>query len=393
LPGEPEQAPPGTFAPDVPAGAVPPGAVPAGGNDSGPTPLGNGPATGRVAGAAQPGAAQPETVQPETAQSSAAQPEIQPGAGAGAGAGAVQPEAVQRGAAQPGPDSQPLPGPASSAPAAGGKRPPRAGRNLPAALGVGAALGALALTTLFTVKATFLAVVCGAVCVGLWELSRALLPRGIRLPLIPLTAGTLTTLLLAYWEGDRAVLATLAFTAITVFVWRLRGGAAGYLRDVTAGVFAIAYLPLLGSFVALMLAAPDGARRTLMFLILAVCSDVGGYASGVLLGRHLMAPAISPKKTWEGLGGSVAACLAGGGIALPLLLHAAVWQGLLLGAAAVAAAILGDLAESMIKRDLQIKDMGSVLPGHGGLLDRMDSMLIAAPVVWLLLIAFLPHSH
>jgi phosphatidate cytidylyltransferase len=336
LPGEPEHAPPGTFAGNVPAGAAPPGAVPAGETELGPAPLGNGPAPGVAA--ARPGGAQ-----------------------------------------------------SPPAPPAGGRRPLSAGRNLPAALGVGAALGALALTTLFTVKATFLIVVCGAVCVGLWELSRALLPRGIRLPLIPLAAGSLATLLLGYWEGDRAVVAALAFTAIAVFVWRLPGGAAGYLRDVTAGVFAIAYLPLLGSFVALMLAAPDGARRTLMFLILAVCSDVGGYAAGVLLGRHLMAPAISPKKTWEGLGGSVAACLAGGGIALPLLLHAAVWQGLLLGAAAVAAAILGDLAESMIKRDLQIKDMGSILPGHGGLMDRMDSMLIAAPVVWLLLIAFLPH--
>jgi phosphatidate cytidylyltransferase len=357
LPGEPEHAPPGTFARSVPAGAASPGAVPASESEIAPASLGNGPATGPVA-AEQPGGAQASTPQASAAQASAGQPP------------AGEPSGEQ---------------------SAAGKRVLSAGRNLPAALGVGAALGAVALTTLFTVKATFLIVACGAIGVGLWELSRALLPRGIRLPLIPLAAGTLATLLLGYWEGERAVLAALAFTAIAVFVWRLPGGAAGYLRDVTAGVFAIAYLPLLGSFVALMLAAPDGARRTLMFLILAVCSDVGGYAAGVLLGRHLMAPAISPKKTWEGLAGSVAACLAGGGIALPLLLHAAVWQGLLLGAAAVAAAILGDLAESMIKRDLQIKDMGSVLPGHGGLMDRMDSMLIAAPVVWLLLIAFLSH--
>jgi phosphatidate cytidylyltransferase len=101
-----------------------------------------------------------------------------------------------------------------------------------------------------------------------------------------------------------------------------------------------------------------------------------------------MAPAISPKKTWEGLGGSAAACLLAGAIGLPLLLHGRLWQGLLLGAAAVAAATLGDLAESMIKRDLEIKDMGTVLPGHGGVLDRIDSLLIMAPVVWLLLTAF-----
>jgi phosphatidate cytidylyltransferase len=106
-----------------------------------------------------------------------------------------------------------------------------------------------------------------------------------------------------------------------------------------------------------------------------------------------MAPAISPKKTWEGLGGSVAACLAGGAILLPVLLHGQLWQGLILGAAAVAAATLGDLAESMIKRDLAIKDMGSVLPGHGGILDRIDSLLVMAPVVWLLLAIFVPNGR
>ena len=127
-----------------------------------------------------------------------------------------------------------------------------------------------------------------------------------------------------------------------------------------------------------------------MFLILTVCSDVGGYVAGITIGRHLMAPAISPKKTWEGFGGSAFACMLGGAISLPLLLHGAIWQGILLGAAALVSATLGDLAESMIKRDLQIKDMGTVLPGHGGILDRIDSLLITAPVVWVLLLVFVP---
>jgi phosphatidate cytidylyltransferase len=105
-----------------------------------------------------------------------------------------------------------------------------------------------------------------------------------------------------------------------------------------------------------------------------------------------MAPGISPKKTWEGFAGSVAACLAAGGITLPLLLHAYVWQGLVLGAAAVAAATLGDLVESMIKRDLEIKDMGRIFPGHGGAMDRLDSLVFVAPVVWLLLAVFVPHA-
>ncbi len=124
-------------------------------------------------------------------------------------------------------------------------------------------------------------------------------------------------------------------------------------------------------------------------MILAVCSDTGGYFAGILFGRHPMAPAISPKKTWEGLAGSVVLCLAAGALGMRYLLPGTVWAGLILGAAAVAAATLGDLVESMIKRDLETKDMGSILPGHGGVLDRIDAMLILAPVAWLLMTIFL----
>ena len=268
------------------------------------------------------------------------------------------------------------------------REPGRAGRNLPAALAVGLALGGVALATLLTIKVLFLVVVGVSVAVALWELTRALRPRGIRLPLIPVVVGGSVMLALAYWRGEHPLVATLAITVIAVMSWRLAGGSAGYLRDITAGLFALVYLPLMASFVALMLAAPDGARRALVFLVLAVCSDVGGYAAGSLLGRHLMVPTISPKKTWEGGAGSALACIVAGAILLPSLLHATIWQGVLLGAAAVTAAILGDLSESMIKRDLEIKDMGTVLPGHGGVLDRIDAMLITAPVVWLLLVIF-----
>ena len=120
-----------------------------------------------------------------------------------------------------------------------------------------------------------------------------------------------------------------------------------------------------------------------------VCSDIGGYLVGSLLGRHPMATVISPHKTWEGFAGSALACVVAGVLLLTLLLHGAWWQGVVLGVAAVGAATLGDLVESMIKRDLQIKDMGTVLPGHGGILDRADSLLLTAPVVWALLVVFL----
>jgi phosphatidate cytidylyltransferase len=271
------------------------------------------------------------------------------------------------------------------------RKPTRTGRNLPVAAAIGLVLGGLVLVTLFTVKATFLIYVGAILGLALWELRQALSERGISLPLIPIAAGTAAMFTLAYWISAQAALGALGITVVVLLAWRLPGGAAGYLRDTTAAVFTLAYVPLLGLFVPLMLTAPDGARRALIFVVLTVCSDVGGYFAGILIGRHPMAPVISPKKTWEGFAGSVAACLAAGGITLPLLLHGHVWQGLILGGAAAFAATLGDLIESMIKRDLEIKDMGTVFPGHGGAMDRLDSLLVVAPVAWLLLSIFVPH--
>ena len=272
------------------------------------------------------------------------------------------------------------------------RKPSRTGRNLPVAIAIGLVLGGIALITLFTVKATFLVYLGAVVALALWELRQALLERGIGLPLIPLAAGCAAMFTLAYWYGADAALAALAVTLVVLLAWRLPGGATGYLRDVTASVFTLAYVPLLAVFVPLMLSAHDGGRRVLLFIIITVSSDIGGYFAGILVGRHPMAPAISPKKTWEGFAGSVVACLAAGAIALPLLLHGHVWQGVILGAAAVIAATLGDLVESMIKRDLEIKDMGTVFPGHGGAMDRLDSLVFVAPVTWLLLAVFVPHA-
>ena len=270
-------------------------------------------------------------------------------------------------------------------------KPSRAGRNLRAAIVVGLLMGGLALVTLFTIKIIFLIYVAAVIALGLWELTRVLEARSIRLPLIPVAAGGAVMLGLAYYRGERPLVAALALTVIAILAWRMAGGSAGYLRDVTAGIFTLAYLPLMASFVALMLAEPDGSRRVLAWIVVTICSDIGGYLVGSLLGRHPMAAVISPHKTWEGFAGSALACVVAGVLLVPLLLHGAWWQGVVLGVAAVGAATLGDLSESMIKRDLQIKDMGTVLPGHGGVLDRIDSLVITAPVVWLLLLVFLAH--
>ena len=271
----------------------------------------------------------------------------------------------------------------------------RTGRNLPVAIGVGAGLGGLVLLTLLTVKATFLLYVGAAIAIALTELTSALAEskHKINIPVIPVAAGGAAVLTCMYWLGSRAALAALALTVVVILAWRLPGGPAGYVRDVTAGVFALIYLPFLALFVIAMLSPADGPRRVLTFIILTICSDIGGYFAGITLGRggrHPMAPVISPKKTWEGFAGSAVACLIGGWLCVTLLLHGHPWQGLLVGAAAVLAATLGDLAESMIKRDLEIKDMGTLLPGHGGILDRIDSLLVVAPVIWLLLFHFIP---
>jgi len=264
----------------------------------------------------------------------------------------------------------------------------RAGRNLPVAVLVGLALGALVLGTLYTVKSAFLGVVVAAILVGLWELVRSLQQKEMRAPFVPLAVGTCCLLILAYTNGREAMTVAALLTGLSVVVWRLAEGARGLLADIAAGLMALAYVPFLAGFAALMLAPHDGARRVTAFIATVVASDVGGYAFGVVAGRHLMAPHISPKKTWEGFVGSVVACALAGGLLVTLLLHAAWWKGVVFGLATVCTATLGDLGESMVKRDLGIKDMGSLLPGHGGLMDRLDSLLPTAPVAWALLTVF-----
>ena len=268
-------------------------------------------------------------------------------------------------------------------------RQSRAGRNLPVAIGVGLGLGGLIIASLFVRKAAFIVLVAIVAVGALRELSNAFQERGIRFPLLPVTVGGVGMLATAYFRGEGALAATLALTAVATLVWRLADGAEGFLRDAAAGVLAAVYVPFLAGFAALLTAADHGAQRVLIFLILVVCNDTGGYAAGVLFGRHPMAPAISPKKSWEGLAGSLVTAAAAGAITLVTMLHGHAWQGAVLGVAVVASATLGDLTESMIKRDLGIKDMGNLLPGHGGLMDRLDSLLPTAPVAWGLLALFL----
>jgi phosphatidate cytidylyltransferase len=269
-----------------------------------------------------------------------------------------------------------------------------AGRDLGAAIGVGVGLGAVIVASLFIVKAVFVGVIAVAVVVGLWELTSRLEERkGIKAPLVPLALGGAAMVVAGYVRGAEGAWVAMALTALAVLVWRMTEPPEGYLRDVTAGVFAAFYVPFLATFVAMMLTADDGPRRVLTFLLLTVVSDTGAYAVGWRFGKHKLAPRISPGKTREGLLGAVTFAMAAGALCMQFLIDDGVWwQGLVLGLAVAASATLGDLGESMIKRDLGIKDMGTLLPGHGGIMDRLDSLLPTAPVVWLLLVIFVGSS-
>jgi phosphatidate cytidylyltransferase len=266
----------------------------------------------------------------------------------------------------------------------------RAGRDLSAAIGVGAALVIMIVASLFLLKPTFVAIVVIALGIGVWELSRAFANAGIKIPLLPVLVGGTLMLVSSYYGGMEEASVTMALTVIATLIWRLSDGPDGFVRDASAGLFSLAYLYLMGAFVLLMLVETDGAQRVLVFIIATIASDIGGYAAGVFLGKHPMAPNISPKKSWEGFAGSLITGIATGIASVTYLLHGEWWVGVILGVAGVVMATLGDLSESLIKRDLGIKDMGSLLPGHGGLMDRLDSLLPAAAVSWLLLSAFLP---
>ncbi|MFJ8201309.1 phosphatidate cytidylyltransferase [Streptomyces sp. NPDC096152] len=291
----------------------------------------------------------------------------------------------------PGPVSQnPEPMPDAPQPVPPAPQKKSAGRDLGAAIGVGVGLGVVIIASLFVVKAVFVGVVAVAVVVGLWELTKRLEERkGIRAPLVPLAVGGAAMVVAGYVRDAEGAWVAMALTALAVLVWRMTEPPEGYLRDVTAGVFAAFYVPFLATFVAMMLTAEDGPFRVLTFLLLTVVSDTGAYAVGWRFGTHKLAPRISPGKTREGLVGAVAFAMVAGALCMQFLIDGGSWwQGLLLGLAVAASATLGDLGESMIKRDLGIKDMGTLLPGHGGIMDRLDSLLPTAPVVWLLMVLF-----
>jgi phosphatidate cytidylyltransferase len=282
----------------------------------------------------------------------------------------------------------------------------RAGRNLPVAIAVGVSLALLIVIPLFTARPVFVAVVAAAIGLAVRELTTAVRRDGVDPPTIPLLVGGTAMLVLAATGGAQALVVGLLVTVLACLAWRVVGGRHAKaapeaphrrlpgrgLDDLAASALVAVYAPFCAGFAVLMAYSDDGPWRVVAFVATVVCSDVGGYATGVFVGKHPMAPSVSPKKSWEGFAGSAVACVIGGSIFLPVFFGSPVWHGVLFGLAVVGIATLGDLGESMVKRDLGVKDMGRLLPGHGGIMDRLDSLLPTAPVAWLLLAASAPST-
>ena len=285
-----------------------------------------------------------------------------------------------------------------------GKQPrsnptPKAGRNLPAAVVVGLAMLFAVLGGLLFLPLGFVAVTTTFAVFGVWEIYRALEANGTRMPIVPVMTGTVAMPFCAYLGGIESLLFAMLLSSVAVLLWRSVESAAGSANSIFAGVFTLGWVPFFISFAALPLHAaggatplglwpggtiPDGAWQVAVMLLLVVSNDTFGYLVGASLGKHPMAPKISPKKSWEGFAGSIAGAMLIGVLACLFVLDKPWWVGIILAVGTVAASTAGDLAESMVKRELGVKDMSSILPGHGGVMDRLDSIVFASPVAFIL---------
>ena len=291
------------------------------------------------------------------------------------------------------PPDEPAGGPQQTA-----KKKSRAGRDLPAAIAVGLSIGAVLVATLVFAPRGWVVLCSLAIFVASYEMVRRLHEAGYVIPVIPLLIGGQVTVWLTWPFHAAGAMAGFGGTVMVCMIWRLfmqdnskrpepfaGSPSANYLRDASATVFLAAWVPLFASFAALLVYPKDGAGRVFCLMITVVASDVGGYAVGVLFGKHPMVPAISPKKSWEGFAGSLVCGITAAILTATLLAGKSPWIGVLLGVVLVLTCTLGDLVESQVKRDLGIKDMGRLLPGHGGLMDRLDGVLPSAVAAWTIL--------
>jgi phosphatidate cytidylyltransferase len=275
---------------------------------------------------------------------------------------------------------------ASDPAAAPAKRQPRAGRELSAAIPVGIGLITVLVLSLAFRPEPFVVLVGVVALLGSWEIRGAARQRDIVIDLVPVAVGSIAIVAATWFLGvGGQVVAYVAAVGVVSAVALLRRGGSGGILDASVDVFTLTYVPFLVSFAVLMVRIDDGYWLVLTTALLAASNDTGGYVFGMLFGKHPMAPTISPKKSWEGVAGSVVTTVAASWILVTLVQGYPWWLAVVLGVAVVCTATLGDLAESLLKRDLGVKDMSNLLPGHGGLFDRLDSIVVTLPLVYLAL--------
>ena len=261
----------------------------------------------------------------------------------------------------------------------------KAGRKLVPSIVVGLSLLGLIWFSLSVYKELFLVVLTTAVVLGIREIVRAFNSRSIAISFPSLSIAAVA-LLCAAWSGGIAGLAIATAISFPILLIRLLlNGPEGFVGKATGTTFTLLYLPFLAGFLILLATPSTGFQRVMTFVVLVGCNDTFGYIAGVLLGKHPLVPTISPKKTWEGLAGSVVFTIIGGCLAFHYIMNMHWWIGIIVGLMIVFTATCGDLIESAMKRDLSLKDMGTLLPGHGGMLDRLDSVVLSAPAMWLAL--------
>jgi len=261
----------------------------------------------------------------------------------------------------------------------------KAGRKLLPSIAVGLSLVALIWLTLAYIPFTFTVLVAIAICLGIREITRAFAVAGIRISDTALVAATIGLIYATWFDGTEGLVLATAIALPVLLILRLRKGPHEFVKSATATIFTLAYLPFLAGFLILLARPDDGLARVMTFVVLVGCNDTFGYLVGVMIGRHPLVPTISPKKSWEGLVGSIIFTCIGGSLSFHYILDLQWWIGALVALMIVFTATSGDLIESAMKRDLSLKDMGSLLPGHGGMLDRLDSVLISAPALYLAL--------
>ncbi|CAB4561274.1 MAG: CDP-archaeol synthase [Actinobacteria bacterium] len=279
--------------------------------------------------------------------------------------------------------------------------PVAGGRSLSKSVAVGLFLGGIFLLSVLIYKELFVLLAAAAAGAGAWELSSALRLKGWYVPRVPAVVGSVLIMPATYyggpefqWLGALVIVAALILWRTVHLIWERREAPmqtiAHTLRDFAASAFLVIYLPLMTSFTMLLLRREDGAKWVIAFVTTVALIDTAGYLVGRKLGRHKLAPGVSPKKTWEGLVASISVGTASAISFTVTFWGLDWWVGFILAAVLLLAAVFGDLAESLIKRDLGVKDMSSLLPGHGGIMDRLDSILPSALITYLFAQIFLP---